>query len=378
MALAFMAGSLAGSVHIAQGAEAQPDTKPGLQYVGVDIDVRSPDSEQVSKELDRAKELGYNALRLVTTWSFGQAEAYNDVPMLEFAIREARERDMEPILAVTPCWQSENCEAPTASDQTRFITTLSHLAQVLDVKQWIIGIEPNNSIFWNFQYAQNGESRAPAAYYRLVARSYDELKKRSPDNVVICGSLASSGDDDPTKKRPGHSIYRFIEGMAAEYKKSGRQSPFCDVLAIHPHLAFPTESPLTEHGQRTVGIADYPKLVKLWDKAFKDTGQPKVPIFYSEFGIESEIPKSKLAFYTGSQSERLKESVRAEYLNQAYKVAACQVRVIGLNNFLLYDEQRLDGWQSGAYYADGSPKSSLDSNRRTITETKSGTMNSSC
>ena len=371
MAVLAMAGALALPARTSE-AITWSDSKPGLEFVGVDFDVRTPDHDQIDDQLDKAKEIGYNALRMITTWSVDQAEAYNDVPYLEYAVEAARERGIEPMLSVTPCWQSENCLAPTSQNQKRFVTTLSHLGQALDVKYWIIGNEPNSSRFWNFQFAQNGESRAPESYYNLVAKSYDELKKLSPDNVVICGALASSGDDDPSKNYPSHSVYRFIEGMANAYKKSGRQLPFCDVLAMHPHLKIPTESPLIEHGEKTVGFADYPKLIKAWDRAFKDTPQPRVPIYYTEFGIDSEIPKSRSAFYSGSQGERVSEKTRAEYLVRAYQTAACQARVIGLNNFLLYDEPRLSGWQSGSHYSDGTPKSSYEPQRQAIEEAKSG------
>ena len=43
----------------------------------------------------------------------------------------------------------------------------------------------------------------------------------------------------------------------------------------------------------------------------------------------------------------------------ALRLAACQKNVVGLLFFHVTDEADLDRWQSGVYYADDTPKSSL-------------------
>ena len=358
-------------------ARTSANIKPGMQFVGVDIDVRTPDTEEVDRQLDTIEELGFNSVRFMTTWIRSQAEAYNDVPMLQHAVEGARERGIEPMLSVTPCWDHSNkeCVAPTSSGRNRFTTTLAHLGRVLDVKYWMIGNEPNNPIFWDFQYSKEGESRAPAAYYKLVSRSYDELKKLSPENVVICGSLAAGGNDNPDGKRPSHSPYTFIKLMAEAYKKSGRTTPFCDILSVHPYPASPTEAPDTQHGLNELGIGDYDKLVKTWYDAFKGTAQPMVPIYYGEYGYESNITSGKRQLYSSKQGDRLNETTRGQYMSKAYQMAACQARVIGMNNFSLYDEQDLSRLQMGLYYADQkTAKTSLPAITRAAQDAKTGAV----
>jgi hypothetical protein len=52
----------------------------------------------------------------------------------------------------------------------------------------------------------------------------------------------------------------------------------------------------------------------------------------------------------------------------AVRLAACQPYVGAIFNFLLVDESRLTGWQSGAFWADGTPKRSLPAFREAIAE----------
>src|SRR5581483_1341047 len=53
------------------------------------------------------------------------------------------------------------------------------------------------------------------------------------------------------------------------------------------------------------------------------------------------------------------ESTQAKYYGKALQLAACQPTVRTFFVFRLIDELARGGWQSGVYYANGSPKSSL-------------------
>ena len=54
------------------------------------------------------------------------------------------------------------------------------------------------------------------------------------------------------------------------------------------------------------------------------------------------------------------------------RLAACQPYVGAFFNFLLVDEPRLTGWQSGAYWADLTPKDSLPAFQPAIAEANAG------
>jgi hypothetical protein len=113
-----------------------------------------------------------------------------------------------------------------------------------------------------------------------------------------------------------------------------------------------------------VTIADYGRLVSLLGRAFDGTAQDgsKIPIVYAEFGVESRIPDALLPAYTGFEpatTRPVNESVQARFYAKAMQMAACQPTVRTFLVFRLIDESVRGGWQSGVYYANGSPKASL-------------------
>jgi hypothetical protein len=130
----------------------------------------------------------------------------------------------------------------------------------------------------------------------------------------------------------------------------------------------------------TIGIADYPKLVRLLTSAFAGTAQrgETLPIVYDEFGYQSVIPVRKRSVYQhlGAPAARdaISEALQATYYRQAFALAACQPTVAGLLIFHVADERDARGWQSGVYYADGTPKSSLAAVRNAALAAQGGAL----
>jgi hypothetical protein len=138
-----------------------------------------------------------------------------------------------------------------------------------------------------------------------------------------------------------------------------------DAFAFHPYPENSSIGPNFPHPNSTaIGLADYGKLVSLLGTAFDGTAQrgTTLPILYDEFGIETTIPATKSALYTGTEPTTTKpvdEATQAAYYQQAMAMTFCQKTVLGLLLFHVVDERALSAWQSGVYYADGTPKSSL-------------------
>jgi hypothetical protein len=66
--------------------------------------------------------------------------------------------------------------------------------------------------------------------------------------------------------------------------------------------------------------------------------------------------------YTGTEPTTTKpvdEATQGTYYAQALALAFCQPNVEGILLFHAFDETNLPAWQSGLYYADGTPKPSL-------------------
>src|SRR5947209_18597435 len=124
-----------------------------------------------------------------------------------------------------------------------------------------------------------------------------------------------------------------------------------------PSMSHPAGTTITE--------ADYPKLVAALGQAFDGTAQrgSSLPIVYGEYGVESVIPASEAAHYTGHENATAKpvdEATQASYYIEAMKRAMCQPNVVGLMLFHVEDEAGLPAWQSCLLVPDRTPKSSLD------------------
>jgi hypothetical protein len=126
-----------------------------------------------------------------------------------------------------------------------------------------------------------------------------------------------------------------------------------------------------------ISLADYPKLVGLLGKAFNGTPQAgsTLPVVYDEFGVQSRIPSQKRAMYDGYKppsARPVAEARQGAYYAQALALAACQPTVTSFLIFHVSDEPQLDRWQSGVFYADDTPKSSLPLVQRAISSLRAG------
>jgi hypothetical protein len=112
-------------------------------------------------------------------------------------------------------------------------------------------------------------------------------------------------------------------------------------------------------------------------KAFDGTGQPgsTLPILYSEFGVETQIPPAKAGLYTGKEPATTKaatEATQAMDYRTAIQMSFCYPNVVGLLFFHAFDETALDRFQSGLYYPDGTPKPSLAAVRDEVRDARGG------
>ena len=266
-------------------------------------------------------------------------------------------------------------------DRTQFAAYAASLARAFpSFRDLIVGNEPNLNRFWLPQYAADGSGASAPAYLPLLAETYDALKAVSPDVRVIGGALAPRGVDRPGTGRDTISPTRFLRELGAAYRASGRTLPVMDVFAFHPYADNSSRSPeLPPSDSDHLGLVDYPKLVGLLAEAFDGTAQPgsTLPILYDEFGVETVIPAAKTALYSGAEpatTRPVSEPVQAGYYRLALQLAFCQPNVTGMLLFHSHDETALSAWQSGLYYADGSPKTSLTAVREALAATRGGSI----
>jgi hypothetical protein len=268
--------------------------------------------------------------------------------------------------------------ATAREDFTSYAASI--VADVPYVRDVIVGNEPNLNYFWQPQFTRTGRNAAAPAYMKLLAATYDALKNVNPAVNVIGGALSPRGSDRPGK-RPTHSPTTFIRDLGAAYRASGRDRPLMDVFALHPYLESSSLPPTYRHPRSTsISINDYDKLVALLGEAFDGTPQPgrALPVLYGEFGIQSAISPGKSIQYTNhgaaSSGDAVSEERQAAYYRKALELAYCQPTVVGLFFFHVLDESDLRAWQSGLFYADGTPKASMEPVRQAAAAARDGTL----
>ncbi len=337
---------------------------PGLVVGAVEDDLRASSAVEAEARMAAFRLSGFRAVRITSYWTPGLTRPDDEELRTLRNVGEAAQRHgvrvyvtvMSPGSRTTPLTDDARGEfASYAAAIVRSSPTLQHV---------IVGNEPNLNRFWLPQFGLDGTSAAPRDYLALLAQTYDALKAASRDVVVYGGALSPRGSDRPGGTRPTHSPTKFIQELGLAYRASGRDRPLMDAFVIHPYADNSSQSPSTAHPlNTTIGVADYGKLVALLGEAFDGTSQrgSDLPVFYGEFGVESDIPAAKASLYTGDEpaaTRPVTEATQAAYYEQALSLAFCQPTVAGVLVFLSRDERARPGWQSGVHYVDGTPKSS--------------------
>ena len=341
---------------------------PFMMVGAADDFAKQPTAAAAKVAMDEAKLAGLDTIRMTATWKTGErALPASEQTALTNAIAAAQFTGIRVVLSIYPYGSSVT---PLTSDaQTDFAAFAASIAKQFPyVHDFIVGNEPNLNRFWLPQFAPDGSDAAAPAYEQLLATTYDALKAVRPRSTVYGGALAPRGGDKPGTKRDTHSPTAFIADMGAAYRASGRATPIMDAFAFHPYPENSTIGPIPHPNSTSIGLADYDKLVALLGTAFDGTAQrgTTLPILYDEFGIETQIPAAKASLYAGTEPATTKpvtEDVQARMYAQAMAMAFCQKTVLGLLLFHVVDEKGLSAWQSGVYYADGTPKSSLQAVR---------------
>jgi hypothetical protein len=308
--------------------------------------------------MELARKAGFKAIVLSSVWQRSvRAPSGQEVYRLRNAIDSADAAGIRPIVAI----YSFSGDTPlTAPDRAEFTSYAVALVRAIPELRYVsLGNEPNSNHFWLPQFGPRGVDTAANGYFHLLETAYPAVRNASPHITVIGGSLAARGNDKPDGLRQTHSPTRFIEDFGAAFRASGLASPPFDLFSIHPYPANSSIPPsATDPHSTSIGIADYPKLVRLLTGAF---GKPP-PIVYGEYGIQTEIPRSELDLYSGVRAASIRpvsERRQADDYVEAIQLAACQPLVKMLIFFHVTDESSFTGLQTGLYYPNGKPKGSL-------------------
>jgi hypothetical protein len=328
--------------------------------------VKQPDLVGAKATMSLLRLAGFDTVRVSVIWAPGERELSRTERTALGNLAGAAQ--LQGVRVIVSVYQFGSRTTPLTDEaQADFAAFTASIARDFpSFREFIVGNEPNLNRFWLPQFNEDGSNAAAPAYMRLLALTYDELKAVSPRIVVIGGALSPRGIDRPGSGRDTHSPTKFIRDLGTAYRMSGRPLPIMDQLAFHPYPDNSSQPPANSAHPNTtsIGLADYGKLVALLAEAFDGTAQPgsSLPILYAEYGIESLVPPEKDELYTGVEpatTRPVDEATQAAHYRQAIEMAFCQRTVRGLLIFHVVDEPGRLQWQSGVFYADRSPKSSL-------------------
>jgi hypothetical protein len=329
--------------------------------------------------LDSLADLGMRENRLSIPWDPEAPTTIHRQLALEQYVPLAILRGVRVVFAVSPTKARAITSEPGAA--ARYAEFLQQLARTFPgVKDYVIGNEPNQPRFWQPQFSLRGEPLAPAAYYSLLARSYDALKAIDPSITVIGFGLSPRGNDQP--KAPDNvsiSPVRFISSLGRAYRRARREKPIMDELGFHPYPDRDTDSLTKGYRWPNAGVPNLDRIKQAFWDAFHGTRQPtfgegrtrgSVTFRLGELGWQVGVVPGSAGAYYGRESVRTtSEDSQSAIYNQAIRYLACDASVRSVLFFLLRDEPDLERWQAGLVRADGSRRPSFDSVKSIVAQT---------
>jgi hypothetical protein len=319
-------------------------------------------------------DLGMNENAITIYWDPSLPGGMAEPGLLDRTLPAAAARGVRIVLTVYARRPAQFTQSPTAEAQ--FTSFLERLARAYpEVKDFVVGNEPNQPRFWQPQFAPDGSEAAGAAYEQLLARCYDVLKSVDPSIRVIGLGLSERGNDNPNApSNASTSPVRFIQAVGAAYYASGRERPIMDALAYHPYPASSTDPISKGLPWPNAGVPNLDRIKQaVWD-AFHGTAQPTfengLGLVVSEIGWQVGVASPWSSAYQGRENvATTDETTQAVIYGELVRRLSCDPDVTDLLFLHLVDETDLSGFQSGLERADGSPRPSYAAVKQAIAQT---------
>ena len=339
---------------------AQADIRVGV------ADDHPKDTAIAERFYDTMKDAGLTENRMTVLWDPASPTTIPDEGAIRQAIDLATARGIHITLDLYPTKARAFTDSSGAAGE--FATFARLVARAFpQIKDFIIGNEPNKSRFWQPQFNLNGTPAACYAYEPVLAASYDALKAVDPANIVIGVGLGPRGTDNPfAAGNLSISPVRCIRDLGRAYRASRRTKPIMDELSLHPHPNADTDQLETGYSWPNAGIPNLARIKQaVWD-AFFGTGQPTfqeagmpygpvrtLKLRLNEVGWQVTIPPSSRWAYYGRESVvPTDEGTQAAIYGNLIPLMACDPSVKSVLFFGLVDEPDLDRWQAGLLRAD--------------------------
>jgi hypothetical protein len=294
---------------------------------------------------------------------------------LDRAIASALASNLRVVLAVYP-FPSRELEAGLGSP-AQFAAYVGVLASIYpQVKQFVIGNEPNQNLFWRPQFDASGQNASAAAFGPYLAAGYDALKTVDPAIEVVGVGLSPRGNDRPdAKNNVSTSPVRFLRALGSWYRRSGRALPLMDAFSFHPYPRNATDPLERGYQWPNAGFVNLDRIKQaLWD-AFQGTAQPTtidgLKLHLDEIGWQ--VDTSRRPGYRGPENVAVTdEATQAAIYGQLVRAVACDPDVAEMSFFGFKDDGLRTGFQAGLQRVDGTSRASAAAVATAITEAERG------
>jgi hypothetical protein len=217
------------------------------------------------------------------------------------------------------------------------------------VRYWLAWNEPNNPVFLAPQYRKVHKRwivNSAYQYVRICNAIYNGVHSvQHRAAKVACGATDPFGNNRPGGKRPSVAPLTFLSSV----KKYGLRH--FDAWAHHPYAGRASEKPTTKpKTKNTVSLGNLSVLNKLLVRLY---GNKR--IWLTEYGYQTRPPDKNFG---------VKWTTQAKYLAQAFAIARKNPRVDMMVWYLIRDEKRLSGWQSGLMTIGGKKKPAYNTFRK--------------
>jgi hypothetical protein len=350
--------------------------------------------------LDELQRLGVDSVRVFVSWGaiapasnstarpgFDAANpgAYNPGAWAPYdeLVRSAARRGMSVLLTPNsplPAWASD-CRgsvplrhicSPDPGEFASFVLALGRrysggYGGLPRVSRWSVWNEPNVAIWLRPQYVRRGGHLVAlsAWRYRLLVRAAVSALRASGHgrDQIMAGETGPIGQSGGSLARRPVATADFLRTLfcitprggplrSAAVGCTGRYEPLgINAIAHHPYIQGGSRAPRTPARFDEITISSPRRLKAIMGTAAR-LGRIRhgLPIYYTEYGFQTNPPDRILGVPLGLQARYLAESLYMTYRDPAVR---------GLAQYLLRDDPGLAGFQSGLEFNSGRPKPAL-------------------
>ncbi len=294
-------------------------------------------------------------------WQPSDPVGLRDRALLDLTVAAARSAGLAVVIATYP-YQPREVAGGLARPEA-FGAWLAELArQYPDVREFVVGNEPNQPAFWRPQFSAGAQASA-ASFGPFLAAGYDALKAVDPTLAVVGVGLSPRGNDRPSaRSNVSTSPVRFLAALGAWYRGSGRTRPLMDGLSFHPYPNRATDSLDRGYAWPNAGFVNLDRVKQaIWD-AFDGTPQPTtlggLRLYLDEVGWQ--VDTTSRDGYAGEENVPVTdEETQSVVYGALVRAAECDPDVAAVNLFGFRDDALRTGFQAGLVRVDGTPRPSL-------------------